>query len=139
MQQVALAALRGGVGADIRGRDEMVSDITRELDAGTDGVPTTAAFLDGIGWSFGVLAEHRPGRFSGDLLFVGARGSEPGAGHSLLDWSPFVVGEVCRHEVEVSHWELTGSDACAVVGPLLETWITIREMSELFTLSVDVE
>ncbi|MFD6896360.1 amino acid adenylation domain-containing protein [Rhodococcus sp. NPDC060086] len=139
VEQVALAALQGGVGPGLLRGDDVVADITRELDAGVDGVPTTADFLEGIGRSFDVLAEHRPGCFSGDLLFVAARGSAPGADHSLLDWSAFVAGEVHRYEVEASHWELTGTDACRVIGPLVEAWITVNEMSELFTLSVDVE
>nr|WP_241996872.1 amino acid adenylation domain-containing protein [Rhodococcus sp. SMB37] len=139
VEQVALAALQGGVAPGLRGAGALVSDITRELDAGTAGVPTTTDFLDGIGWSFDVLAHHRPGRFSGDVLFVAARGSEPGADHSLLDWTPFVAGEVHRCEVQVSHWELTGPDACKVVGPRIAAWTTVHEMSELFSVSVEIE
>ncbi|NLU65644.1 alpha/beta fold hydrolase, partial [Rhodococcus sp. HNM0563] len=139
VEQVALAALQGGVGVDPRRADSLVSDITRDLDAGGLGVPTTADFLDGIGWSFDVLAHHRPGRFSGDLLFVVARESKPGADHSLLDWAPFVVGEVHRRSIEVSHWELTGPDACRVLGPLVRAWTASHEMSELFTVSAEIE
>ncbi|MGX6508349.1 AMP-binding protein [Rhodococcus sp. SJ-2] len=138
-EQVALAALQGGVCAGLGNTDRLVAEITRELDEGAVGGLATIDFLDGIGCSFDLLAHHRPGRFAGDLLFVAARGSEPGADHSRLDWTPFVVGEVHRREVEVSHWELTGSHACKVLGPLVGAWTAIHEMSELFTVSAEIE
>ncbi|WP_307854257.1 non-ribosomal peptide synthetase [Rhodococcus sp. B50] len=126
-QSVALAALNG-LDNGSRGVTS-VGDITSILGRGeidNDVFPSMESFLGGISHSFDVLERHCPGRFDGELLFVGSRSSSSPEGDSRRDWTEFVTGRVHRHDIDVSHWAMTGEHACRTVGPLLASWCNRR-------------
>ncbi|UZF43852.1 amino acid adenylation domain-containing protein [Rhodococcus rhodochrous] len=126
-QSVALAALNGLDNGDRAMAD--VGDITSILgrvECGGDAFPSVESLLAGIGHSFDVLERHLPERFDGDLLFVGSRSSSSPEDDSRRDWTEFVTGRVHRHDIDVSHWAMTGEHACRTVGPLLAAWCNRR-------------
>ncbi|WP_255025830.1 amino acid adenylation domain-containing protein [Rhodococcus sp. D-6] len=126
-QSVALAALNGLDNGDRATPN--VGDITSILGRGefdSDVFPSMESFLGGISHSFDVLERHYPGRFDGDLLFVGSRSSASPEDDSRRDWTEFVTGRVHRHDIDVSHWAMTGEHACRTVGPLLAAWCNRR-------------
>ncbi|WP_179161865.1 non-ribosomal peptide synthetase [Rhodococcus rhodochrous] len=126
-QSVALAALNGLDNGDRAMAN--VGDITSILgrvECGGDAFPSVESLLAGIGHSFDVLERHLPERFDGDLLFVGSRSSSSPEDDSRRDWTEFVTGRVHRHDIDVSHWAMTGEHACRTVGPLLAAWCNRR-------------
>lgn len=69
------------------------------------------------------LAEHRPGRFHGDLLLFVATG-EPGSDGSgnwrtSQAWHPFVGGRIEVHEVDSGHDRLMRTEALSRIAPVV--------------------
>lgn len=71
-------------------------------------------YVDGVRMSHG----YYPERYDGDLLYFSAtRGVTADVGVDI--WRPFVTGRLTEHPVVATHAQLTNSDVCAVIGPIL--------------------
>ena len=75
-----------------------------------------------------LLRGFRPGVFEGDLLFFSAAQSLDDAGErkSAEIWRPAITGAIREHVVDCAHIEMTTPQACAVIGPVLDSYLAER-------------
>jgi enterobactin synthetase component F len=62
---------------------------------------------------------YRPACYDGDLLYFSATEGIT-AELTAEMWRPFVSGRITRHDVGVTHAQMTNPEALAVIGPILE-------------------
>ncbi|WP_342659579.1 amino acid adenylation domain-containing protein [Rhodococcus ruber] len=114
---VAAVALNASHGGGPGGVDDGLEVLADDIDP-----DLSASVLTSIERSFDALEGHVPGRYEGRMLFVGAAPQAGPDADSGRDWAPYVADEVHRHDLSVSHWEMTGPKACTRLGPLLAGW-----------------
>ncbi|WP_282783300.1 non-ribosomal peptide synthetase [Nocardia sp. CC201C] len=83
------------------------------------GVDRIARIIDGGVRSLTLIAEHRPRRFKGDLLYFAAAGDDPSGASGVSTWSDAIDGVVHNHTVQATHWRMTAPDALAHISRVL--------------------
>ncbi|WML61352.1 MULTISPECIES: non-ribosomal peptide synthetase [Rhodococcus] len=129
---VSVADLLGAIGTDVgAGLDpaqftpeqalELVADLPAPFDALT--LPRLERIFEGVRLSYRLLAEHRPARFDGDLLFFAASEDGTSATRAAQQWRTHVTGTLAVESVQATHWKMTSQDAVARIGPVLDRWV----------------
>jgi thioesterase domain-containing protein len=71
-----------------------------------------------------IAHDYRPGVFDGDLVFFTAGKDRVDHDAVAQTWRPYVTGDIHNTVVEARHLELTHSYALAIIGPILERFMT---------------
>nr|WP_310718163.1 amino acid adenylation domain-containing protein [Streptomyces lydicus] len=76
------------------------------------------------------LAEHRPGRYPGQVLFLDAAAPKHPAGPASEVWHPLLGGRVDSYAVACDHTGIVTADALAEAGPVIEAALKATEPLE---------
>jgi thioesterase domain-containing protein len=81
------------------------------------------AMIDSFKHSSEILRDHKPGNFDGDVLFFTAGAEDKG---QASRWKPYVSGAVNNTTVDAYHLTMTHPQVLAVIGPILEDYLSAR-------------
>nr|WP_218007388.1 non-ribosomal peptide synthetase [Nocardia otitidiscaviarum] len=122
---IPVAQVLGGLLADPHELDDAAPTVVAEHLAALGepfsalGVDRIARIIDGGVRSLGLIAEHRPRRFKGDLLYFAAAFDDPSGTSGVSTWSDAIDGVVHNHAVQATHWRMTAPEALAHIGRVL--------------------
>ncbi|MET8872032.1 amino acid adenylation domain-containing protein [Nocardia sp. NPDC004604] len=128
----ALLAEFGGIDPVLLGTgdtDAALADRAAELlrAAGGTFADLTPADLEHLYYDYQQLiregADYHPQVFDGDLIFFSGINGRPGVVPNAETWRPYVTGTIVDHQVGQEHNKLTGSEALAVIGPILADYL----------------
>ncbi|WP_225730728.1 MULTISPECIES: non-ribosomal peptide synthetase [unclassified Nocardia] len=68
-------------------------------------------------------ADHRPARFTGDLLFFSSTDSTAAGTPNAATWLPYIDGELVDHEIPYEHNKLTTPESFALIGPIVAAYL----------------
>ncbi|QIS09297.1 non-ribosomal peptide synthetase [Nocardia arthritidis] len=93
----------------------------------TDGPSLTADTLNRLYADYLELvreaADHRPARFTGDLLFFSSTDSTAAGTPNADTWLPYIDGELVDHEIPYEHNKLTAPESFALIGPIVAAYL----------------
>ncbi|WP_155072877.1 amino acid adenylation domain-containing protein [Streptomyces taklimakanensis] len=94
-------------------RDPGFVELTQTLGTAAEHLPETFAGHHKL------LDEHRPRRFTGEALFLGAAGDKPADWPYEELWRPYVGGPLTAHRLACAHGEMTRGASIAEIAALL--------------------
>ncbi|WP_432832392.1 amino acid adenylation domain-containing protein [Dactylosporangium sp. CA-092794] len=86
---------------------ELLRAVHRQLGVSAGITPETAGNILAVFQSHvRILAEHRPGRFAGDIQFFTALNGRNEESPAAAEWSPYVTGEIWESQILCTHLEM---------------------------------
>ncbi|WP_345348987.1 thioesterase domain-containing protein, partial [Rhodococcus olei] len=120
--------LIGGLVPDGPGQEldvELTADRVAELATrlpgplATIGEDRLARAVDAAEQSTRLMAQHRPGVFTGDVLYFAAGRDDASGRRGAATWRSAVDGLIDVHPIDATHWGMTAPDALAAIGAVL--------------------